>query len=148
MAPCYERNQKSYKDSERPTLRLTAIAQTCWFVSVDVCKTSVKFLVDTGSAVTLISKQVFDKLESGKSDLKPACSQLTAADGGLLNTYGQAVFKFKIGGRAFESNTIVADLNGLPGIIGLDFLEKNNANLNLKKGLLKIRKLKISLERE
>ena len=46
---------------ERPSiLRLSAISQYCWFANVEVKETDFDMLIDTGSAVTIISKDAFD----------------------------------------------------------------------------------------
>ncbi|XP_041366822.1 uncharacterized protein LOC121381555 [Gigantopelta aegis] len=95
-------------------------------------------LVDTGSVATVISRKVYDTLGSNKPVLQTCANTLCAADGGPLHVYGQALFSIKLGKKVYEHEIIVADLGGLSGIVGLDFLELIFAVLFVTKGVLKM----------
>ena len=59
----------SNSQNARPSIRLTAISQSCWFANVKLNSLPTEMLIDTGSAVTLISKEVYDNLGGGKPEL-------------------------------------------------------------------------------
>ncbi|KAJ8298520.1 hypothetical protein KUTeg_025051, partial [Tegillarca granosa] len=68
----------------RPQIRLLAITPSCWFAKVNIGNIQIKMLVDTGSSVTVLSKDLFDKLEGGHLELCNVTSRLVTADGGPL----------------------------------------------------------------
>lgn len=119
----------------RPSILLSAIAKECWFCSVDIQNININMLVDTGSVVTILSKQVFDKIHTESVPALHAVeSNLTVADGGILTNYGKVSMDFRIGCCSFSQDTIVAGLQGINGIIGLDFLEKTSWSYRSSKG--------------
>ncbi|CAC5408205.1 unnamed protein product [Mytilus coruscus] len=74
---------------KRPSsLRLAAITQHCWFAKVFIDKFCIDMLVDTGSAVTLISKNVYEKFGKIKPKLTEVSTILTTADGEPMKVMG------------------------------------------------------------
>lgn len=111
---------------KRPSfVRLSAISDHCWFANVEVDSTDVNMLIDTGSAVTLISKEKYVELNRSFSDLSVVKSKLATADGEPLRVSGETVLPICIGDKIYTNSVIVAELGGMPGILGLDFLSKN-----------------------
>lgn len=53
-----------------------------------------------------------------------------------------------LGGQLFNNSVIVAELGGLSGIIGLDFLSENGFVTDISKGTLCSSNLKVQLFRE
>ena len=61
---------------------------------------------------------------------------LYGANGGLLKVYGWTEVVLTVEDRQYELPVIVADLDGLQGILGIHFLENNDCSINVKRGLL------------
>ncbi|XP_062598979.1 uncharacterized protein LOC134260435 [Saccostrea cucullata] len=105
-------------------------------------------LIDTGSAVSLISKEVLDNFDLCDQFLQRVSTELKTADGEPLQVYGQTEITFILGGREFSIPVIVAELGDLSGILGLDFLSENEVIFDLKKGVLNFPEFKVQLESE
>jgi predicted aspartyl protease len=107
----------------------------------------VEMLVDTGSAVTLISKDTYRKLKP-KPKLKSVGSTLRTADGEAMTLHGQVDLELGLNKHKTEQTVIVAALGGLSGILGLNFLETNRAVVDTGKGILSMSGVDIRLHRE
>ncbi|CAC5388757.1 unnamed protein product [Mytilus coruscus] len=82
-------------------------------------------LIDTGSAVTLISKENCDELKCNTSKLIKVTSTLATADGEPKTVLGETKLSITLGGKIYINSVIVAELGGMPGFLGLDFLSRN-----------------------
>ena len=94
------------------------------------------FLIDSGSALTLLSSTLFEKLD--KHHL-PAVQQnlipLLAVDGQEVRQYGTCVMNISIGKSHYQHATRICDLP-VDGILGQDFLIKHVSQINLKESKL------------
>lgn len=78
--------------------------------------TGIRFLVDSGSDVSVIPA-------SSKQKLSPSSAILYAANNSLIHTYGEQTFELNFGlRRSFKWNLIVADTSH--AILGADFLSQ------------------------
>lgn len=93
-------------------------------------------LVDTGSAVTLISKNVYEKLGKIKPKLTEVSTILTTADGEPMKVMGASDLLLKLNNHGFIHSAIVADLGNIAGILGLDFLSKYEVTISASQGTL------------
>jgi transposase InsO family protein len=93
-------------------------------VSVKVGGINAAFLVDTGSAVTIIDVTIVHKLGIG---IKPQDFRFRSASGHSLQTNGQAQLSLEIAGVAVLHDCLVMSLEGLSchGILGNDFITKH-----------------------
>ena len=66
-------------------------------------------LVDTGSAVTLISKNTFERLGNSKTKLKEVSTILTTADGEPMKVIGASDLTLRLNNHGFMHSAIVAD---------------------------------------
>jgi len=122
------------------------VSKTCWFAKTSFGQSHVELLIDTGSAVSLINKKVYDRLaNTSKGKLHPVVTRLSAADGEQIEVFGYSDFTLEIEGRTFEQSLIVASLGDIPGILGLDFLEKHESVLDVSRGILQFRKQKCEI---
>ena len=96
-------------------------------------------MIDTGSAVSILSKKIFDKLGLSISQLKGVLNTLTAADGGCIKTYGKTKLSFKLGDTDFDHEVIIADIDELHGILGFDFLEEHDVSISVTKAILTLK---------
>ncbi|VDI22567.1 Hypothetical predicted protein [Mytilus galloprovincialis] len=118
-------------------VRLSAISNNCWFANVEIGGLDTNMLIDTGSAVTLISKENYDELKCDKSKLIKVTSTLATADGEPLTVLEETKLSITLGGgKTFINSVIVAELGGMPGILGLDFLSRNAFVIDTGKGRL------------
>ncbi|CAC5378547.1 unnamed protein product [Mytilus coruscus] len=93
-------------------------------------------LVDTGSAVTLISKNVYEKLGEIKPKLTEVSTILTTADGEPMKVMGASNLLLQLNNHGFIHSAIVADLGDIAGILGLDFLSKYEVTISASQGTL------------
>ncbi|CAC5378553.1 unnamed protein product [Mytilus coruscus] len=93
-------------------------------------------LVDTGSAVTLISKNVYEKLGKIKPKLTEVSTILTTADGEPMKVMGASDLLLQLNNHGFIHSAIVADLGDIAGILGLDFLSKYEVTISASQGTL------------
>ncbi|CAC5394892.1 unnamed protein product [Mytilus coruscus] len=134
------------KLGKRPSrMRLAAITQYCWVAKVFIGNIYVNMLVDTGSAVTLISKNVFEKLGVRKSKLTEVSTILTTEDGEPMKVMGASDLLLQLNNHEFIHSAIVADLGNIARILGFDFLSKNEVTINASKGTWTIPKFTVKL---
>ena len=110
----------------------------CWYTSVEVCEEPTEFLLDTGASVTLIDKTVYDKFRS-PPELQKCDVKLIAANGEGISVYGKAFLPLTFGDTTAEHQTVVCNLSGSIGILGIDLLERLGAVADLSKGLLSLK---------
>lgn len=90
-----------------------------------ICNQDITFLVDSLSAVTILSWSVYQSIPgTDKPPLSP-CEPLTMADGSLMKVYGSAKMNIEINSKNFDHNVIVANAD-VPAMIGIDFLREHN----------------------
>lgn len=75
-------------------------------------------LVETGAAVSLISKEVLDNLDLCDQILQKVSTELKKTDGEPLQVYGQTEIPLTLGDREFILPVIVEELDDLSGILG------------------------------
>ena len=109
---------------------------TCWYVTGLIGKLSVNLLVDTGSATSLLSVETFKKIQGADSSLRPTDARLSTASGKPMDVSGEADIRLRIGGIVYPRTVVVADLGGMEGIRGLDFLEDNQALFDVATGYI------------
>lgn len=97
------------------------------------------FLVDTGAGVSLLSKDVWDRLNRSEGTLKPVVTQqIVGVDGIPIRIEGSASVPVAIGKATFNHEFIVANEITAEAILGLDFLEAKKCVLDLAGGKLQI----------
>ena len=105
-------------------------------------------LVDTGSDVTLVSSEIFNQLGFNKMFLNEVSAKLNQADGDPLDVIGMTTIPLFIGGQLTAHTVIVAGLGELDGILGIDFLSKNNVSIDTANGTLKSPKFDVCLHKD
>jgi len=95
---------------------------------------TIQMILDTGSVLSIInSKELF------QSQVIPTTSvPITGIDGSLLPIIGFANLKFKLHGMDFEHKFVVVDGSHIDNRLGLDFLIKQNAQLDFKSKQIRI----------
>ena len=106
----------------------------------------VSFLVDTGAGVSLLNKEMWNKIIPTLELSEPATShRLVGVDGVPLKVLGSAVLPVTVSGMTFKHKFIIAEHITADAILGLDFLEANRCVLNLADGSILIANKNISL---
>ena len=85
------------------------------------------FVVDTGAAITLLDKTLWDKLNTAGHVLTPSTGPpLVGVEGTGLETWGTSTAEISFAGETFQFPVLVA--SSLT-ILGMDFLDKNRCTL-------------------
>ena len=121
------------------TRRSTTCAKVqahCWFLNVPFGKSTVRFLVDSGSEVTIIRSDVFKKESTLRGlPLKHAQWKLSGIGGENVPVRGVTNIPITLGNKAYWIEALVADIT-TPGVLGMNFLEQHNVTSNFHKGEL------------
>ncbi|XP_071161075.1 uncharacterized protein [Mytilus edulis] len=105
----------------------------------------VKFVVDTGATLTLVSTKVYDLIpDLYRPHLSATKSQIKSACGNFLNLRGKGSFTLDFGKEKFISEAVVTDLQ-VDGILGLDFMKKNKCLIDVFGNLLHIDNFEVPL---
>ncbi|CAC5414061.1 unnamed protein product [Mytilus coruscus] len=118
-----------------------------FFAFCKIDEIDVKFLVDTGSPVSLISFDTFEKLKLS-SQLISLDSILTTANGNALSVKGKCILNIAIGPLLVKQEVIVVDIKGSSGILGMNFFEQNEIDIQIKSQCLSINGQSIPLFKE
>ena len=96
------------------------------------------FIIDTGAAVTLLRKDMWDKLPQGGKLLTPwDGSPLVGVAGNPLEVWGSVIVEVEIAGETFRTRMVVASALTAEAILGVDFLESHNCTLEIGKRVLR-----------
>ena len=124
--------------SERPA-EILQIKSTGWYIDCVIFHQSLPFLIDSGASCSLIDKALYDTfLKDSALRLKPVEQSFVLADGSGLKVYDQVQVDLEIGDRLIAQELVVAELGAASAILGLDFLENNDAALRPSRGHLLI----------
>ena len=72
-------------------------------------------------------------------------TRIRAADGSVIETSGKLLISLQIDRKAYSQEFIVAKIQGIDGIIGMDFLYQFDGNIHIKKQILFTSRGKITL---
>ena len=93
---------------------------------------------DTGAAVTLLCKDVWDKLLLEPSSLQPYTgSPLVGVTGEPLEVWGSTVVDIDIAGEQFHTQVVVTSALTAEAILGGDFLREHGCTLEIGTGVLR-----------
>ena len=106
------------------------------YVSGRVEDVSVDFLLDTGSAVTLIHERLLDKVVRAKR-MSEARERVISANGQPLGMLGTCKIRISLRGIDAHHSVLVASDITQDCLIGVDFLAKLNCHMDFENGLLK-----------
>ena len=92
---------------------------------------SVKFVIDTGAAVSLKCEDMWTRITGGSVGLSLWMgSPLVGAEGSKISIKGVATMVFSIAGQKVEGDFLVTNQLSSEAILGLDFLEQNQCVIN------------------
>ncbi|CAC5382568.1 unnamed protein product [Mytilus coruscus] len=115
------------------------------FVELGIQDVPVKFLIDTGATLTLVSTRVYDLIpDLRRPHLGETKSQIKSVCDNYLSLRGKGSFKLDFGKEEFISEAVVTDLQD-DGILSLDFMKKNKCLIDVSANLLHIDNFKVPL---
>ncbi|MCG7874778.1 MAG: retropepsin-like aspartic protease, partial [Candidatus Thiodiazotropha endolucinida] len=124
-------------------------AASCLYLTTEMYQSKSKLLLDTGSPYSILSIQYFEKLQAKhKIKLSHDVVKLTAADGSYLEVRGKALIDFSSEGQTYQQAFIIAKIQGIIGILGMDFLTKYDGSLKIKQQILKTSRGKLKLHQQ
>ena len=92
--------------------------------------TRLRFLVDTGSSVTIISSGKFDQMKEKHEQLEATNFEIALADGSSIRPLGKLQTDLCFGGQIITHEVVVADTS-TEAILGLDFMQMHDCQLHL-----------------
>ena len=103
--------------------------------------TPVTLLIDTGAAVTLLRQDVWSQIATCTSELKPwPGPPLVSAGGTPLTIHGCTCMTLQLGGRDIQTKMVVVSPLTSEAILGIDFLQAQQALIDLGRGTLQLRR--------
>lgn len=97
---------------------------------------NVKFLIDTGAYVSVISSRILIKiLESDRPNLETHTEEIHFADEVPIDTYGYANFKTEIKGITTVHQVWVSGIRG-EGLLGINFLKNHGCVIDVDRGII------------
>ena len=93
-------------------------------------------LIDTGASVTILRNDIYENLWS-KPNTESVRASLVNSTGELPPFYDKSDMKLNIGGKSYEHNVLLADIEN-EGILGIDLLKANKSNAMISKGYITI----------
>ncbi|KAJ8024719.1 hypothetical protein HOLleu_34708 [Holothuria leucospilota] len=116
------------------------------YLPVGIYSKIVPFLIDSGSSITLVSKETFENLpEEIKQTRKKGKKTLWLADGSQIENKGTLRLDMEVGGAVLEHEVHIADI-GSDAILGLDFLMNHHCLLDWHNGVIKLNGKDVTLQ--
>ena len=138
MSQAYEGKQEAHGTSEitETTVPTFSIGSKKEFVlNGQINGVSVSILVDTGAAATVLSKDVWDLVNTDGAELEPVGVGvgLVGVQGSPLQLHGSTQQQLCVQGDVFPVKMIVADSLMSDVILGRDFLKTHQCTVDLSK---------------
>ena len=128
----------------RPKQVITITRGSGLIVTGQIDGLPVKFLVDTGASITLVSQKVVN-FEDHQID--PVSFDIYQANGDPLPVVGQIVCEITLGPLRVSHNIVVADIHD-DAILGIDFLIQHDCKLDLPSQQLSIQGTTVNMWKE
>lgn len=90
-------------------------------------------LADTGAAVTMLSKDIWDRARASDEQLKESGKKLVGMQRSPLERHSIAQLNIKLQGEIFTTEAIVADSLTTDIILGLDFVRNHQCTIKMRK---------------
>ncbi|KRZ39311.1 hypothetical protein T4C_863 [Trichinella pseudospiralis] len=107
---------------------------------------SVRFLVDTGAAVSVIGESEVNMVGNVRTN-RHGSRQIVAANGECLEIVGTAELDIKLGDKFLARHSMIVARNlSHPSLLGTDFLRPRKALIDLGDGRIKLDRIWLNLE--
>ena len=137
------------KASKNPSIGANFVGlEAGLFIDMEVCGFAAKLLVDTGATFSLISTTLMKRIpEKARPVLDRASRNVLDAGGNCPQLIGKGTFPAKIKAFSCHLDGVVAELS-TDGVIGLDFLGKNQCTVDIAQRTMAINGVAYSLTKE
>ena len=143
-----KQDEKVKEDTEKHQTKFVASKSSGLYIDCKVNTMSSEFLVDTGATLSILSIKGWDILSHSSSVvLQLFKSEIFTASGSPIDVKGKVQVMVDISGIQCLTEMVVADID-VDGILGLDFLKKNNCTVDMSKNIITVkgRKCKMNVE--
>jgi len=111
---------------ERKPALCAKIQAHCWHLPLTFGGEPLRFLIDSGSEVTIVRTSEFHKQPAlCKLTMEPSPWQLSGIGGSKVTVHGVIPLPVALGGKTYVIEALVADIT-TPGVLGMNFFEQNN----------------------
>ena len=124
-----------------------SIHNACFYVNGTIGQTKGKFLIDTGSSISVLSEKVFERSNNENVPLFPTEKRVRTADGNFLKIKGLCNIGMQLDHLIFNQEFIVANIEESFGILGINFLDAYEVDVKIDKKMLKTKLGKVKLHR-
>ncbi|XP_064631689.1 uncharacterized protein LOC135489979 [Lineus longissimus] len=124
------------------------LADSSLYLSGKVNDQSTSMLLDTGAVVTLISSDLWDRLDSAKKPLEPAMGSLMSATKEDLQILGIVDADLQIGSMVYCHPVVVVEKLSHSRLLGSDFFFKHHCTIRYETATLEVGKEEIPLRRQ
>ena len=138
------------EDTNLPEKRdmVQLLNSACYYVNGKVGHVRGKFLIDTGSSICVLSEKVYERIKENDISLQPSHRQVRAANGTLLRIKGTCTLQIQLDHVLFNQEFIVANIEESLGILGINFLDQYQADVKIRKKILKTNQGRIKLHKQ
>ena len=136
VVPTSEGEPEAPKQCPPPTTVYSTVSELSYFVSTTINDGAVSFLIDTGSAFTILRKDTFERICPDGPPLDASSQTFAGVNGNSLDSHGSCELCINIGGRLFNHRIFVLSDITTEALLGLDFLEAHGCTLALGAGEL------------
>ncbi|CAC5399826.1 unnamed protein product [Mytilus coruscus] len=139
------KSEVNSSNNDKDAVVVSASEDAGMFVELSIQDVPVKFVVDTGATLTLVSTRVYDLIpDLCRPHLSETRSQIKSVCDKYLSLRGTGSFTLDFGKEKFTSEAVVTDLQ-VDGILGLDFMKKNKCLIDVSAKLLHFDNFKVPL---
>ena len=112
------------------------------FIRAKVNGVNANMLIHTGATVTLISDDLFKKMENPL--ITTMNREILSASGSALQITGKTIIDIEIDTCVYTNVAVIADIN-VDGILGLDFQRSQNCIMDISKSCILMYNQKVDL---
>lgn len=147
MDQATEGNLEVIHNDGQSTVNLLAVNPvSAYYIMGNVNGVSVHFMLDTGAAVSLMQKAVWDNASGGRELAPWTGPQLVGVEGTPLVVHGVAKIDVALVGKLLPVEVAVVGSLRVQAILGLDFLENNSCVVNAARKTLHLQGLGIPIQ--
>ncbi|CAC5409406.1 unnamed protein product [Mytilus coruscus] len=118
-----QKSEVKSSNNDKGAVVVSASEDAGMFVELSIQDVPVKFVVDTGATLTLVSTRVYDLIpDLYRPHISETQSQIKSVCDNYLSLRCKGSFTLDFGKEKFTSEAVITDLQ-VDGILGLDFMK-------------------------
>ena len=135
------------KQCPPPTTVYSTVSDSSYFVTTTINDGRVSFLIDTGSAFTILMKDTWERICPNGPPLEASTQTFVGVNGDNLDSHSSWELRINIGGAHFDHRIFVLSNIATEALLGLDFLEAHDCTLAVGAGELRFSGGKVPLDK-